>query len=76
MDYANILSRRAQELKPSGIRRFFDLASTMEGEEFASTFQNIAGSVSEVVKADSVKVKVVYAKADGTELASKEYTKK
>ena len=48
----------------------------MEGEEFASTFQNIAGSVSEVVKADSVKVKVVYAKADGTELASKEYTKK
>ena len=31
MDYANILSRRAQELKPSGIRRFFDLASTMEG---------------------------------------------
>jgi uncharacterized lipoprotein YehR (DUF1307 family) len=52
------------------------LASSMEGEEFASTFQNIAGSVSEVVKADSVKVKVVYAKADGTELASKEYTKK
>ena len=31
MDYANILSRRAQELKPSGIRKFFDLASTMEG---------------------------------------------
>ncbi len=52
------------------------LASSMEGEEFASTFQNIAASVSEVVKAENVKVKVIYAKADGTELASREYTAK
>jgi len=31
MDYSSILSRCAQDLKPSGIRRFFDLAATMEG---------------------------------------------
>ena len=31
MDYSSLLSRCAQDLKPSGIRRFFDLASTMEG---------------------------------------------
>ena len=27
----NFLSRRARELKPSGIRKFFDIASEMEG---------------------------------------------
>lgn len=31
MDYATLLSRTARELKPSGIRKFFDLAATMEG---------------------------------------------
>ncbi|MEG0803908.1 MAG: aminotransferase class I/II-fold pyridoxal phosphate-dependent enzyme [Pygmaiobacter sp.] len=30
MDYSKILSTRAQEIKPSGIRKFFDLAATME----------------------------------------------
>lgn len=30
MDYNTILSRRAKEIKPSGIRRFFDIASEME----------------------------------------------
>jgi len=31
MDYSAVLSRCAQELKPSGIRKYFDLAATMEG---------------------------------------------
>ena len=31
MNYESILSQRVQNLKPSGIRRFFDLAATMEG---------------------------------------------
>ncbi len=31
MDYGSLLSRCAQDLKPSGIRKFFDLAATMEG---------------------------------------------
>ncbi|MEG2073598.1 MAG: aminotransferase class I/II-fold pyridoxal phosphate-dependent enzyme [Angelakisella sp.] len=31
MDYDKILSRCVKEMKPSGIRRFFDLAGTMEG---------------------------------------------
>lgn len=31
ISYDRILSKRAQEIKPSGIRRFFDLAETMEG---------------------------------------------
>ncbi len=31
MNYDKILSKRAVEIKPSGIRKFFDLASTMEG---------------------------------------------
>ncbi len=31
MDYSTVLSRCAQELRPSGIRKFFDLAATMEG---------------------------------------------
>ena len=31
MDYSSVLSRCAQELRPSGIRKFFDLAATMEG---------------------------------------------
>jgi len=30
MDYSNILSRRAMELKPSGIRKFFNAASEMD----------------------------------------------
>ena len=29
MDYSAVLSRCAQELRPSGIRKFFDLAATM-----------------------------------------------
>lgn len=52
------------------------LESGLDGDDFASTFKDIAGSVSQVVKAGNVKVKVVYAKADGTELASREYSKK
>lgn len=31
MDYTKILSTCVQEMKPSGIRKFFDLANTMEG---------------------------------------------
>ena len=31
MKYESILSQRAQEIAPSPIRRFFDLAETMEG---------------------------------------------
>ena len=31
ISYDQILSKRAMEIKPSGIRRFFDLAETMEG---------------------------------------------
>ena len=30
MDYSNILSKRVQEIKPSGIRKFFDIASEMD----------------------------------------------
>lgn len=30
MDYNNLLSKRVQEIKPSGIRKFFDIASEME----------------------------------------------
>lgn len=52
------------------------LAEGLEDEEFVSTFEGIAASVSEVVEASKVKVKVVYATSDGTELASKEYSAK
>lgn len=52
------------------------LEAGLSEESFVSTFENIAGTVAQVVEADSVKVKVVYAKADGTEIASKEYTGK
>ncbi len=31
MDYGKLLSVRAQQIKPSGIRKFFDVAGTMEG---------------------------------------------
>ncbi|MBR2954858.1 MAG: aminotransferase class I/II-fold pyridoxal phosphate-dependent enzyme [Ruminococcus sp.] len=31
MDYEKVLSNRVKNIKPSGIRRFFDIASTMEG---------------------------------------------
>ena len=31
IDYSSVLSERVQELSPSGIRKFFDLASEMEG---------------------------------------------
>lgn len=31
MDYKKILSEKVQGIKPSGIRRFFDLANEMEG---------------------------------------------
>ena len=52
------------------------LVSGLEESTFVSTFENIASSVSEVVKAENVKVKVIYAKADGTELVHKTYTSK
>lgn len=31
MDYSKILAGKAKQIKPSGIRKFFDLAGTMEG---------------------------------------------
>lgn len=31
MDYENLMSKRVQDLKPSGIRKFFDLLDGMEG---------------------------------------------
>lgn len=31
IDYSKIMSKRVQDLKPSGIRRFFDIAAEMEG---------------------------------------------
>ncbi len=31
MDVSSVLSKRVQEIKPSGIRKFFDLAKTVEG---------------------------------------------
>ncbi|MFR1808265.1 MAG: pyridoxal phosphate-dependent aminotransferase, partial [Pygmaiobacter massiliensis] len=30
MNYESIIARRAAEIKPSGIRKFFDLAATMQ----------------------------------------------
>ena len=30
MDYDKIISERCQGLKPSGIRKFFDIAATMD----------------------------------------------
>lgn len=52
------------------------LAAGLDEENFVSTFEGIAASLSEAVEAGGIKVKVVYAKADGTELASKEYSAK
>ena len=31
MDIANLICKRTAEMKPSGIRRFFDIANEMEG---------------------------------------------
>ena len=31
IDYSRLLSKQAMEIQPSGIRKFFDIASTMEG---------------------------------------------
>ena len=31
MDYDKIVSKAAREMKPSGIRKFFDIAQTLEG---------------------------------------------
>ena len=31
MDYQNILSRRVQDIQPSGIRKFFDLLENLDG---------------------------------------------
>ena len=31
MDYDRILSDKCKEIKPSGIRKFFDIANSMEG---------------------------------------------
>lgn len=52
------------------------LLAGLDEENFVSTFEGIAASLSEAVEASGIKVKVVYAKADGTELASKEYSAK
>lgn len=52
------------------------LAEGLEDESYASTFEGIASSVSQVVAAGKAKVKVVYATPDGAELASKEYSAK
>ena len=30
MDYSTVLSKTVQEIKPSGIRKFFDIASEMD----------------------------------------------
>lgn len=31
MDYSKVISQRVRKIKPSGIRRFFDIANTMDG---------------------------------------------
>ena len=31
MDYEKIVAKAAREMKPSGIRKFFDIAQTLEG---------------------------------------------
>ena len=31
IDYSSILSRTVKEIKPSGIRKFFDIAANMDG---------------------------------------------
>ena len=31
IDYGKILSKTVRDIKPSGIRKFFDIANTMEG---------------------------------------------
>lgn len=49
------------------------LAEGLEEESFVAVFESIAASVAEVVEPDDVKILVVYAKADGTELASMVY---
>ena len=30
MDYTSLISKRAKEMRPSGIRRFFDIAAEMK----------------------------------------------
>ena len=30
IDYSRVLNRKVSEIKPSGIRKFFDIAATME----------------------------------------------
>ena len=49
------------------------LKSNLDNESIIVTFGGIAKSIDAVVSADPVKVVVVYAKSDGTELASREY---
>lgn len=50
------------------------LYESMDDPSFASTFESIAVSVASVVEADTVYVMVIYAKADGTVLASMDYS--
>lgn len=50
------------------------LYESMDDPSFASVFESIAGSVASVVEADTVYVMVIYAKEDGTVLASRDYT--
>ena len=63
MNYKEILSRRVQAMKPSGIRRFFDLAATMDdvislgvGEPDFSTPWNIRREAIDVLE----RKKIVY----------------
>lgn len=49
------------------------LAEGLEEESFVAVFESIAASVADVVEPDDVKILVVYAKADGSELASMVY---
>ncbi len=52
------------------------LQEGVDAEDFTTTFEDIAASVKSLVPLDTVKVEVIYAKADGTELVHKTYTSK
>ncbi len=52
------------------------LQEGVDAEDFTTTFEDIAASVKSLVPLDAVKVEVIYAKADGTELVHKTYTSK
>lgn len=52
------------------------LEEQINADAFTTTFEGIADSVKSVVTQDAVKIEVIYAKADGTELVHKTYTSK